>query len=44
MRTLVEGVVALVFYVPIGVLVVLEMAGMRPGRYDEDHMAPVPGV
>lgn len=44
MMMLVEGVVALVCYIPIGVLVVLEMIGTRIGRYDEDHMVPTPGV
>ena len=44
MITLVEGVVALVCYVPIGVLVMLEMIGTRIRRYDEDRMVPMAGV
>ncbi len=44
MLALVEEVVAFVCYVPIGLLVMLEMIGTRIGRYDEDHMVPEPGV
>lgn len=44
MIALVEGVVALACYVAIGVLVMLEMTGMRIGRYDGDRMVPAPGV
>ena len=44
MVTLVEGVVALVCYVPIGVLVMLEMTRTRIWRYGEDRIVPAPGV
>ena len=44
MTTLVEGVVALVCYIPIGALVILETIGLRIGRYGEDRMVPAPGM
>ncbi len=44
METLLAALVALVFYVPIGLVILLDVAGFRLGRYDDGNALAAPGA
>lgn len=44
MEEILAALVAVVFYVPIGLLMLLDIAGFRLGRYDEGNALAAPGA
>ncbi len=44
METLLATLIAIAFYVPIGLLMLLDIAGLRLGRYDEANELAAPGA
>jgi hypothetical protein len=44
METILAALIAAMFYVPIGLLVILDIAGVRLGRYDDGNELVAPGA
>ncbi len=44
METILATLIAIVFYVPIGLMLLLDIAGFRLGRYDEGNALAATGA